>query len=218
MFRMFNKPGFRLWVAKVRSAFAGPTILAALIQESPAGKVFKHDNEYFQQKRFVFTVIIRIFAHINKNRKRNSRCAFFNQFNNMKKILYLFFPLALFAACQESMEDRAEREAREYTQRMCPTPEYNNTRTDSVTFNKSTKTYTYHCLFFRQLDDTAAINRTRDQIHSLMLKELTEATNIKAYKDAGFNFEYICRSASNPHLILYRDLFRSEDINVGAKK
>jgi hypothetical protein len=68
------------------------------------------------------------------------------------------------------------------------------------------------------LDDSANFNRVKDQVHELMLKELVEATNIKAYKDAGFNFEYICRSASNPHLILYRDLFRSEDINVGAKK
>lgn len=136
----------------------------------------------------------------------------------MRKIFILFSAIALLFACQESMEDRAEREAKEYTKRMCPTPIYNDTRTDSVTFDKLTKTYTYHCSFFNLLDDSANFNRVKDQVHELMLKELVEATNIKAYKDAGFNFEYVCRSAKNPKLILYRDLFKSSQINKKADK
>ena len=54
----------------------------------------------------------------------------------MRKIFILLSAVALLFACQESMEDRAAREAKEYTKRMCPTPIYNDTRTDSVTFDK----------------------------------------------------------------------------------
>ena len=67
----------------------------------------------------------------------------------MRKILYALIACVAFCAqsCQESLEDKAEREAKEYTKSFCPTPTVNYTRTDSVVFYKSTKSYTYYCSF-----------------------------------------------------------------------
>lgn len=45
----------------------------------------------------------------------------------------------LLCSCHENLEKRAQREAREYTEKYCPTPVQNYTRTDSVTFDIKTK-------------------------------------------------------------------------------
>ena len=132
----------------------------------------------------------------------------------MRKICLIFTILLGVTACrQESMVDRAAREAKEYTERMCPTPVYNDTRTDSVTFDKVSKTYTYHCSFLNVLDDSVAIAGIKDKLHQQLLEALIENTGIKAYKDADFSFQYICRSAKNPKQILYQDIFKSKQIN-----
>ena len=132
----------------------------------------------------------------------------------MKKIIVATIATLLLIAChQESMEERAAREAREYTERMCPTPVYNDTRTDSVTFNITSKTYTYHCSFINKLDDEKVISKLKDELNKQLKQALTDATNIKAYKEAGFNFEYICYSAKNPKTILFRAKFKAAEIN-----
>lgn len=135
----------------------------------------------------------------------------------MKRFILIMVSATLLCACQESLENRAERESKEYTQRMCPTPIYNNTRTDSVTFDKATKTYTYHCSFFNVLDDSAAINRVKDQLYVDLRKGITEDTHIKAYKEAGFNFHYLCHSAKNPKIILFEALYKAQDVTGEAK-
>ena len=132
----------------------------------------------------------------------------------MKRIcLFIIITLSMIACRQESLVDRAAREAKEYTERMCPTPVYNETRTDSVTFDKISRTYTYHCSFLNYLDDSAAIASIKDKLHQQLLEALIENTGIKAYKDADFSFEYICRSAKNPKQILYKDNFKAKQIN-----
>lgn len=56
----------------------------------------------------------------------------------MKKILFSTLVLLTFTACHhETIEERAAREAKEYTQKMCPTPVVNFTRTDSMVFDLS---------------------------------------------------------------------------------
>lgn len=132
----------------------------------------------------------------------------------MRRFCLIFVVLLAMTACkQESMVDRAAREAKEYTERMCPTPVYNDTRTDSVTFDKNSKTYTYHCSFLNTLDDSAAIASIKDKLHQQLKEALIENTGIRAYKDADFSFCYICRSAKNPKQILYQDTFHSKQIN-----
>lgn len=127
----------------------------------------------------------------------------------------LLLPLAavLLSACHESLERRAEREAREYTEKYCPTPFANSTRTDSVTFEVGTKTYHYYCTLKDNMDDPAVINKNRKALHDRLLKGLAENTAIKVYKEAGFSFAYTLRSAKNPALTLYQDTFTPKDYN-----
>ena len=62
----------------------------------------------------------------------------------MKKIwLFVVFALLL-AACQESLEDRCAREAKDYTRKNCPVKLDNTTTLDSMTFERETHTLHYY--------------------------------------------------------------------------
>lgn len=119
--------------------------------------------------------------------------------------------MAVLMSCQESLEERAFREAKEYTQRCCPTPVVNGTRTDSVIFDISTKTYTYYCSFSGDVDDKAIIDKHRGEIHDNLLQNIKNNTQTRKFKEAGFNFSYVVHSAKNPKEILYRDKFTKKD-------
>ena len=112
--------------------------------------------------------------------------------------------LALTTSCHESMEDKAEREAKDYTRKYCPTPFVNYVRTDSVTFNKNTHSYTYHCSFGDVLDNRDIVAANRQRLHNLLRASIRESTSMKPYIEAGYHFHYVCRSASNPQEILIK--------------
>ena len=83
----------------------------------------------------------------------------------MKKILFSSLLLLTLTACHhESIEERAEREAKEYTQKMCPTPIVNFTRTDSMVFDKNTHTMIYFCTFTDKMDNEQIVNQNRKKL------------------------------------------------------
>ena len=47
----------------------------------------------------------------------------------MKKAIYTLFLASLVVSCTENLEDKAVREAKEYTEKYCPTPYVNDSRT-----------------------------------------------------------------------------------------
>ena len=49
-----------------------------------------------------------------------------------KKLIYIGIFASLLVSCTESLEDKAAREAKEYTEKYCPTPYVNDSRTDSA--------------------------------------------------------------------------------------
>ena len=110
----------------------------------------------------------------------------------MKHTLLSLIPLllSLLMSCQESMEDKAARAAADYT------------RTDSVSFNKSTRTYTYYCTFSGPLDDPSVIATHREQLIQLLTSSVRESTHMKPYVEAGFRFQYVCRSEKSPREVL----------------
>lgn len=122
----------------------------------------------------------------------------------MKHTLLSIIPLllSLLMSCQESMEDKAARAAADYTRKYCPTPVINYTRTDSVSFNKSTRTYTYYCTFSGPLDDPSVIATHREQLIQLLTSSVRESTHMKPYVEAGFRFQYVCRSEKSPREVL----------------
>ncbi len=127
-----------------------------------------------------------------------------------KKHLFVFIiitTIAILSACQESLEDKAALDAAEYTRKYCPTPVINYTRTDSVCFNKTTHLYTYYCTFSGIMDDQTIITANKTKITQMLAASIKESTNMKPYVQAGFHFQYICRSEKDPDVILLQTKF-----------
>ena len=129
----------------------------------------------------------------------------------MKKLLLLCLMTVSLTACHENLEDRAEREAREFTDKNCPTPPHENAILDSMVFYKSTHTLTYYYTLVNTADDKDKIRRIEGTIHQALLEEVQNNTNLRAYKDAGFSFAFIYRSCKNKKIVLYKDVIQRKD-------
>lgn len=107
-------------------------------------------------------------------------------------------------SCQESLEDKAARQAKDYTRKYCPTPKQNHVCTDSIVFNTQRKVYTYYLSFYDELDNKEIIDKHRGEIVSMLQQSLRESTGLKNFVEAGFRFEYVCRSGSDSKTILLK--------------
>lgn len=114
----------------------------------------------------------------------------------------LLFGALLFSSCWESLEDRAERESREYTLKFCPTPPENGVISDSLVFDKKTKTQYYYITFTGDIDNAEAIAMHMDKLKQGLCEQVRSNPRNQAYKDAGFNFAYVCRSQKTGKVIL----------------
>lgn len=133
----------------------------------------------------------------------------------MKKLLLALLAVTTLTACKhENMEDRAYREAREFTRKYCPTPVRDYTRTDSMAFDPQTRTLVYYYSLMNEADNERVIELNKDKMHQNLLNGLINATNLKAYKDASFNFRYVYHSGSNPQKILYEASFAKKDYGI----
>ncbi len=131
----------------------------------------------------------------------------------MKKNVFclsLILSLTL-AACHENINDRAEREAREFTEKNCPTPERDNTILDSMSYDRATRTLNHYYTLTGTADDTAQFVGSHPEMHKALADAIKNETSNKMYKDEGFNFAYEYRSQRNKHLVLYRDTVRPRD-------
>ena len=126
----------------------------------------------------------------------------------MKRFIFLSLLSLVLASCHESLADRAEREAREYTRRNCPTPVINFTRTDSVCFDRKSNNYIYYCSFVDKFDNEDIINQNRSQIHQGLYQAISSNTGLKVYVEAGFSFTYIVHSGKEPSKVLYKDTIK----------
>ncbi len=124
--------------------------------------------------------------------------------------IFLSF-LFLLTSCHESLEQRAEREAREYTEKYCPTPIVNFVRTDSIAFDKTTLTYKYYCTFSNKMDNIQLVKQNENQLRTALLTALRENTNIKVYKEAGYKFSYTMYSQKHPSEMLFTTTFGPKD-------
>lgn len=119
--------------------------------------------------------------------------------------LHLFiFAFILFGmtACSESLENRAAREAKEFTQKYCPTPEINNERTDSTTFDKDTRTFTYWRTLTGKADNKAVIDANKNKLNGVLLEAVKNNPSMKIYKENGFNFHFVYRSAKDKSILI----------------
>lgn len=107
----------------------------------------------------------------------------------------------LLCGCHESLEKRAAREAREYTEKYCPTPVQNYMRTDSVVFDVPSRTYHYYCSIMNELDDSVVFEANRAKFAESFIQTVNESTSLRAYKKEGFNFAWTLRSGKDPKKI-----------------
>lgn len=128
----------------------------------------------------------------------------------MKK--YLLFPLSMliFTACHESLEERAAREAEEYTRKNCPAPISEYIVNDSMTYDKDTRTIHYYYTIKGKADTTAIDwNKARPEL----IKGVKAATNLRIYKDNNFNFAYTYFSEKNKGKTLIDVIITPKDYN-----
>ena len=127
----------------------------------------------------------------------------------MKKI-YLFLTFAsLLVACQESLEERAAREARVMTETKCPMPIGDNMFLDSVVFDIPTLTQTQYFRVYGELDNDSVFGSF--DINTLLLNELKNSPSYKALIDRGVDFRYVYRSTADPNVVLLDTTLTPED-------
>ena len=131
----------------------------------------------------------------------------------MKRLMIIAAVVALLCACQESLEQRAQREAREYTAKYCPTPVDNHTRTDSVVFDMTTRTYHYYCSVVDILDDEEVFALNRDKMAASLLKLVRENTGFRGFKKVGFSFAWTIRSEKDPKKVYFNKVYTPSEYN-----
>ena len=122
----------------------------------------------------------------------------------MKKILLSLLCVTLLTACQESLEDRCEREAKEYTKKHCPALIAKNVILEEMAFDKSTHTIIYIYTLKGELNNLEVIKASEPR--KRLLEQIKSSTNLKLYKDAGYNFRYVYYSTK-----LFDATFRKSD-------
>ena len=115
----------------------------------------------------------------------------------------------LLISCQESLEDRCAREAKEFTEKNCPRAVDKEIVLDSMTFEKATHTISYLYTLNGTLDDPQRIDSTH--FRELLLMEVKNSTNLKLYKDEGYAFRYAYYSQKNNGTKLFEATFRESD-------
>jgi hypothetical protein len=117
----------------------------------------------------------------------------------MKKLFLMVTTIILLTACQESLEERAAREAREVTEAKCPMPIGNNMYMDSVVFNIPTLTQTQYFRFIGDTDNDSVVTTLENtNVKETLVQELKNTPNYKALMQRGVNFRYVYRSTKNP--------------------
>ena len=127
----------------------------------------------------------------------------------MKK-LFVFALIALtFAACQESLDERAAREAKMYTKKNCPAKISETVVMDSMTFEADTRTLHYYYTL-TGIADSLGIE-DMDEARSRLLAELKNTTALASFKEEGFRFAYTYHSQSSPQKVHFETVFKKGD-------
>ena len=120
----------------------------------------------------------------------------------MQKVFCFVVMALLMVSCHDSLDDRAEKEAKNYTERYCPTPVQQNQRTDSLTFDRHTHTYNYYYTLTGPADNADVIGENRQKLKDVLVAGVRNDTRMKAYKDAGFGFHFVYLSESTGKVLL----------------
>lgn len=116
----------------------------------------------------------------------------------MRKVMMLAMTAFMLVSCQESLEERAAREAREVTEARCPMPVGNNMYMDSVVFDIPSLTQTQYFRFIGDTDNDSMVVAMRDtNLKEALIQELKNTPNYKTLMKRGANFRYVYRSTKD---------------------
>ena len=127
----------------------------------------------------------------------------------MKRIFMFFAVSAMLLSCQESLEERAAREARVMTETKCPMPVSDNLYLDSVVFDIPTLTQSQYFRVKGDLDDDSLF-KTVDS-RTLLLNELKNTPGYRALRERGVAFRYVYHSTKSPSKVMLELTLTSED-------
>lgn len=127
----------------------------------------------------------------------------------MKKLCMMASFALFLIACQESLEDRCAREAKEFTRKNCPSKIEKNINIDSLTFERETHTLHYYYTLTGNADREGVM----EEINGLnILKEnLRNSTAMKVYKENHYNFTYTYHSEKDPKKVLLEVTLTDKD-------
>ena len=127
----------------------------------------------------------------------------------MKKLCMIASFALFLTACQESLEDRCAREAKEFTRKNCPSKIEQNINIDSLTFERETHTLHYYYTLTGNADREGVM----EEINGLdILKEnLKNSTAMKVYKENHYNFTYTYHSEKDPKKVLLEVTLTDKD-------
>lgn len=126
----------------------------------------------------------------------------------MKKICTLLIMTVLLTGCQETLEERAARESRDYTEKHCPAPIAYQVTMDSMTFDKASHTFSYYYSLNGTLDDSTYLKQSNPR--DMLLQQVKNSTNLKIYKEADYSFRYVYNSTKNK-VTLFDVTFKQKD-------
>jgi len=129
----------------------------------------------------------------------------------MRRFIFIIVASALFASCHESLEDKAEREAQEFTKKNCPVMVSPGITNDSITFDRNTLTLHYYYSLSGMIDTTAIDSK---QAKEVLLKGVRDATSFKKYKENGFNFAYTYFSTKHKGQVLVETVITPKEYNA----
>lgn len=129
----------------------------------------------------------------------------------MKRLFYFALVLALCSSCHRSLEDRAAQECKEYTEKKCPTPVVDNVRLDSMVYESTTRTIHYYNTLVGMADNRLVIDKQQGKLRQALKEGLRSDAGTKAYKDAGFNFQYTYHSEKKPSEVLFDATYTTKD-------
>ncbi len=129
----------------------------------------------------------------------------------MRKTLLTVMAALLLTACQETLEEKAAKEAEIYTKKNCPARIADNLTMDSLTYEQQTRTLHYYYTITGAADSVGLLNP--ETARSALLTELKNTTSMMAYKEAGFAFAYTYHSQRHRGTVLYETVFKDKDYN-----
>ena len=125
----------------------------------------------------------------------------------------MFFAASfMLISCQESLEERAAREAREMTETKCPMPVADNVILDSIVFDIPTLTQSQYFRVMGDLDNDSLFESVDSR--SLLLQELKNAPSYRALMKRGVFFHYIYHSTKSPSKVMLELTLTPEDYGL----